>query len=103
MKKKNGQVNLKFGQVDVMITCPNGQVGKKVNVEPCVFIQLKKTNSSQSYLMQIVKKIFDWKTYIFTAIAVISFSNFMAVLFGQTIPGIFQAFLCFFLILVEQF
>ena len=42
--------------------------------------------------MQIVKKIFDWKTYIFTAIAVISFSNFMTVLFGQTIPGIFQAF-----------
>jgi hypothetical protein len=36
LKKKNGQVNLKFGQVDVMITCPNGQVGKKVNVEPCL-------------------------------------------------------------------
>jgi len=35
--------------------------------------------------MQILK-VFDWKTYIFTAIAVISFSNFMAVLFGHTIP-----------------
>ena len=34
-------------------------------------------------------KVFDWKTYIFTAIAVISFSNFMAVLFGQTIPNVF--------------
>lgn len=42
--------------------------------------------------MQLIAKIFDWKTYIFTAIAVISFSNFMAVLFGQTIPGIFLAF-----------
>ena len=38
------------------------------------------------------QKIFDWKTYIFTALAVISFSNFVAVLFGQTIPGIFMTF-----------
>ncbi len=37
-------------------------------------------------------KIFDWKTYIFTALAVISFSNFVAVLFGHTIPGILMAF-----------
>ena len=42
--------------------------------------------------MKNISKIFDWKTYIFTALAVISFSNFMAVLFGQTIPGIFSAF-----------
>ena len=34
------------------------------------------------------QRIFDWKTYIFTALAVISFSNFVAVLFGQTIPNI---------------
>ena len=38
--------------------------------------------------MRVIEKIFDWKTYILTALAVISFSNFMAVLFGQTIPGI---------------
>ncbi len=38
------------------------------------------------------RKVFDWKTYIFTALAVISFSNFVAVLFGQTIPGVFMAF-----------
>ena len=38
------------------------------------------------------QKIFDWKIYIFTALAVISFSNFVVVLFGQTIPGIFIAF-----------
>ena len=42
--------------------------------------------------MQVISKVFDWKSYIFTAIAVISFSNFVAVLFGQTIPGIFLAF-----------
>jgi hypothetical protein len=41
--------------------------------------------------MQILK-VFDWKTYIFTAIAVISFSNFMAVLFGHTIPATFMTF-----------
>lgn len=35
-----------------------------------------------------LQRIFDWKTYIFTALAVISFSNFVAVLFGQTIPNI---------------
>ena len=38
------------------------------------------------------QKVFDWKTYIFTALAVISFSNFVVVLFGHTIPGIFIAF-----------
>lgn len=37
-------------------------------------------------------QVFDWKTYIFTALAVISFSNFMTVLFGQTIPGVVIAF-----------
>ena len=42
--------------------------------------------------MQIISKIFDWKTYIVTALAVISFSNFVAVLFGQTIPGGFLTF-----------
>ena len=39
-----------------------------------------------------IRRVFDWKTYIFTALAVISFSNFMVVLFGHTIPGIFMAF-----------
>jgi len=35
---------------------------------------------------------FELKTYIITALAVISFSNFMAVLFGQTIPNVFLTF-----------
>ncbi len=43
-------------------------------------------------MMSDLQKIFDWKTYIFTALAVISFSSFVAVLFGQTIPGIILAF-----------
>ena len=42
--------------------------------------------------MSSVQKIFDRKMYIFTALAVISFSNFVVALFGQTIPGIFIAF-----------
>ncbi len=33
------------------------------------------------------KRVFDWKTYLLTVVAVISFSNFVAVLFGQTIPS----------------
>jgi len=42
--------------------------------------------------MNSFQEIFDWKTYIFTALAVITFSNFVAVLFGQTIPGIILSF-----------
>ena len=42
--------------------------------------------------MSSVQNIFDWKTYIFTALAVIAFSNFVVALFGQTIPGILIAF-----------
>jgi len=42
--------------------------------------------------MNAFQKVFDWKTYIFTALAVISFSSFIAVLFRQTIPGIILAF-----------
>ena len=30
-----GQAKFVFGQVIIIVTCPNGQVGKKVNVEPC--------------------------------------------------------------------
>ena len=42
--------------------------------------------------MNTFQKIFDWKTYIFTVIAVVSFSSFLVVLFGQTIPGIVITF-----------
>jgi hypothetical protein len=38
------------------------------------------------------QKIIDYKTYIVAGLAVISFSNFMVVLFGQTIPGVFLTF-----------
>jgi len=43
-------------------------------------------------LLSDLQRIFDWKTYIFTALAIISFSHFMVVLFGHTIPGIFITF-----------
>ena len=43
-------------------------------------------------MLGVFQKIFDWKTYILTALVVISFSNFIAVLFGQTIPGVILAF-----------
>jgi len=42
--------------------------------------------------MTAFQRIFDWKTYIFTVLAVISFSSFVVVLFGQTIPGIILTF-----------
>ena len=42
--------------------------------------------------MNTLQKIFDWKTYIFTVIALVSFSSFLVVLFGQTIPGIIITF-----------
>jgi len=43
-------------------------------------------------LMQRNLRIFDWKTYTFTAIAVIAFSNILVELFGQTIPNVFMTF-----------
>ena len=42
--------------------------------------------------MITLQKIFDWKTYTFTMLAVISFSSFIVVLFGQTIPGMIITF-----------
>jgi hypothetical protein len=42
--------------------------------------------------MQRILKVFDWKTYTFTAIAVIGFSNIIVQLFGQTIPNVMMTF-----------
>jgi len=42
--------------------------------------------------MNVFQILFDWKTYIITALAVISFSNFMVILFGQTIPNVILTF-----------
>ena len=42
--------------------------------------------------MNTFLKIFDWNTYVFTVLAISSFSSFLVVLFGQTIPGIILAF-----------
>ena len=42
--------------------------------------------------MQKILKIFDWKTYTFTAIAVIAFSNIVVELFSQTIPNVMITF-----------
>ena len=42
--------------------------------------------------MNAFQRIFDWKTYIFTVLEVVSFSSFISVLFGQTIPGVILAF-----------
>lgn len=36
--------------------------------------------------MNLFQTIFDWKTYIVTALAVVTFSNFVVMLFGHTIP-----------------
>jgi hypothetical protein len=36
--------------------------------------------------------MFELKTYVFTVLAIISFSNFLVILFGHTIPGIFITF-----------
>ena len=42
--------------------------------------------------MHKILKIFDWKMYSFTAIAVIGFSNIVVELFSQTIPHVFITF-----------
>ena len=33
-------MKLKFGQVSFFVICPNGQVAKKVNVEPCYLVHV---------------------------------------------------------------
>jgi len=43
-------------------------------------------------MKNVFQIVFDWKTYIITGLAVISFSNFMIVLFGHTIPGVIITF-----------
>ncbi|MBA4462413.1 MAG: hypothetical protein H2B00_07885, partial [Nitrosopumilaceae archaeon] len=42
--------------------------------------------------MKNILKFFDWKTYTFTAIAVIGFSNIVIQLFGETIPSVMMTF-----------
>ena len=42
--------------------------------------------------MQKILKVFDWRTYSFTAIAVIGFSNIVVGLFSQTIPNVLVNF-----------
>ena len=42
--------------------------------------------------MHKVLRIFDWKIYSFTAIAVIAFSNIVVELFSQTIPNVLVTF-----------
>ncbi len=43
-------------------------------------------------MKNIFQIVFDWKTYLITGLAIISFSNFMIVLFGHTIPGVVITF-----------
>lgn len=42
--------------------------------------------------MQKILRVFDWKTYTFTAIAVIGFSNIVVELFSHTIPNVMITF-----------
>jgi len=42
--------------------------------------------------MEKILRFFDWKTYAFTAFAVIGFTNIVVALFGQTIPNIMMTF-----------
>ncbi len=38
------------------------------------------------------QKVFDYKTYLVTVLALVTFSDFMVVLFGKIIPGVFLTF-----------
>ncbi len=38
------------------------------------------------------QKVFDYKTYLVTVLAIVTFSDFVVVLFSQTIPGIISTF-----------
>ncbi len=43
-------------------------------------------------MLNYFQKVFDYKTYLVTVLALVTFSDFIVVLFGQTIPGVVLAF-----------
>ncbi len=43
-------------------------------------------------MISYFQKIFDYKTYLVTVIAIVTFSDLVVVLFGQTIQGLFLTF-----------
>ena len=43
-------------------------------------------------MISYFQKVFDYKTYLFTVLAIVTFSDFIVVLFSQTIPGIISTF-----------
>jgi len=43
-------------------------------------------------MISYFQKIFDYKTYLVTVIVIVTFSDLVVVLFGQTIPGLFLTF-----------
>ncbi len=43
-------------------------------------------------MISYFQKVFDYKTYLVTALALVTFSDFVVVLFGQTIPGVVLTF-----------
>ena len=43
-------------------------------------------------MLKYFQKAFDYKTYLVTVLALVTFSDFVVVLFGQTIPGVFLTF-----------
>ena len=43
-------------------------------------------------MISYFQKVFDYKTYLVTVLAIVTFSDFIVVLFSQTIPGIISTF-----------
>jgi len=43
-------------------------------------------------MISYFQKVFDYKTYLVTVLAIVTFSDFVVVLFSQTIPGIISTF-----------
>jgi hypothetical protein len=43
-------------------------------------------------MLNYFQKVFDYKTYLVTVLALVTFSDFMVVLFGKIIPGVFLTF-----------
>jgi hypothetical protein len=65
------------------------------NLDHCLFLKkslIEKMNILKQVMIEKLKPLIELRLFILTVIGVMSFSNFIFVLFGQTIPSIIWTF-----------
>ena len=65
------------------------------NLDQCFFVKkelIEKMNILKQAMIEKLKPLIELRLFIMTAVGVVTFSNFVFVLFGQTIPTIIWTF-----------